>query len=211
LNYNSLFMQKKKEEEKNKKVKKQEKKNETTGKIKKPSVKKDILTHKKEEKKEVIKEEKEEKIVPEIVEEAFEGEARLLAAKPSKYWEAVGRRKTSIARVRLFTKGEKALMVNEKEFKVYFPTVDLQEAAVSPLKKMKCIDRFSMSALVRGGGIHSQAEAVKHGISRALVVFNPDFQKRLRRAGFLTRDSRMKERKKFGLKRARRAPQWQKR
>jgi small subunit ribosomal protein S9 len=207
-------MQKKKEEEKIKKVKKPEKKIESEEKTKKPLEKKDVLTHKKEEKKEIIKKEeaiKEEKISPEIVEEAFEGEERLLAAKPSKYWEAVGRRKTSIARVRLFTKGEKALMVNEKEFKVYFPTVELQEAAISPLKKMKCIDRFSMTAIIKGGGIHSQAEAVKHGISRALVVFNPDFQKRLRRAGFLTRDSRMKERKKFGLKRARRAPQWQKR
>jgi small subunit ribosomal protein S9 len=65
--------------------------------------------------------------------------------------------------------------------------------------------------VVKGGGINSQAEAVRHGITRALVVFNPEYRKRLRKAGFLTRDSRMKERKKFGLKRARKAPQWSKR
>jgi len=64
---------------------------------------------------------------------------------------------------------------------------------------------------VKGGGFHAQAEAVRHGIARALVIFNPDFRKRLKRAGFLTRDPRMRERKKFGLKRARRAPQWAKR
>jgi small subunit ribosomal protein S9 len=71
--------------------------------------------------------------------------------------------------------------------------------------------KFSVSAVVRGGGLHSQAEAIRHGVARALVLFNEEFKKRLKKAGFLTRDPRMKERKKFGLKRARRAPQWQKR
>jgi small subunit ribosomal protein S9 len=76
---------------------------------------------------------------------------------------------------------------------------------------MKSLDRFRMVAVVKGGGIRAQAEAVRHGIARALTIFNPDYRKRLRKAGFLTRDPRMKERKKPGLRRARRAPQWSKR
>ena len=76
---------------------------------------------------------------------------------------------------------------------------------------MKVLDKFKVTVRVKGGGIHSQAEAVRHGIARALVGINPDFRKRLRRVGYLTRDSRMRERKKFGLRRARRGPQWSKR
>ncbi|MBZ9571826.1 30S ribosomal protein S9 [Patescibacteria group bacterium] len=128
-----------------------------------------------------------------------------------KYFEAVGRRKTAVARIRLFTKGEKKFLVNEKPFDIYFPTFELRQIAQAALKKMKCLDRFRISAKVKGGGYHSQAEAVRHGISRTLVLFNSYFRKRLKKAGFLTRDSRMRERKKFGLKRARKAPQWQKR
>ena len=131
--------------------------------------------------------------------------------KPVKYYEAVGRRKTSIARVRLFTQGEKDFLINEKPLDIYFPILELQEIAKSPLSKMNCLDRFRVLVRVKGGGFHSQAEAVRHGASRALVSFNPDFKKRLKKAGFLTRDPRARERKKFGLKRARRAPQWRKR
>jgi len=132
-------------------------------------------------------------------------------AKPAKYFEAVGRRKTSIARVRLFTQGNKAFLVNQKPLEVYFPAFELQEIVKSPLIKMNCLDKFGVSVKVKGGGLHSQTEAIRHGISRALVLFNPDFRKKLKKAGFLKRDPRMRERKKFGLKRARRAPQWQKR
>lgn len=128
-----------------------------------------------------------------------------------RYWEAVGRRKTSVARVRLFTKGDKEIMVNERSYLQYFPTKELQLTLSDPLVRMKNIDKFRVSVKVFGGGMRGQAEAIRHGISRALVRFNPDFKKRLQRAGFLTRDSRMKERKKFGFKSARRAPQWQKR
>lgn len=131
--------------------------------------------------------------------------------KISRYFEAVGRRKTSIARVRLFTQGEKVILINEKLFQSYFSNLELQRIVISSLEKMKAIDKFRISVKVKGGGIHSQAEAVRHGITRALVKFNPDFRKRMRRAGYLTRDPRMRERKKFGLKRARRAPQWSKR
>jgi small subunit ribosomal protein S9 len=133
------------------------------------------------------------------------------AKKTERYFEAVGRRKTAAARVRLFTRGEKEFLVNDKPYQLYFPTLDLQKIATESLEKMNCLDRFRISVKARGGGLHAQAEAVRHGIARALVKFNPNFRKRLKKAGFLTRDPRMRERKKFGLKRARRAPQWQKR
>jgi len=130
---------------------------------------------------------------------------------PVKYYEAVGRRKRAIARVRLFTRGDKDFTVNTKPYTKYFPTKELQHIADEALKKMKVTDKFSVSVLVKGGGIAGQAVAVRHGTARALVKFNLDFRKRLKRAGFLMRDPRKVERKKFGLKKARRAPQWSKR
>ncbi len=128
-----------------------------------------------------------------------------------RYFEGTGRRKTSVARVRLYTKGDKDILVNDVDYKEYFKIADHQLIILDSLEKMKSIGRFRVVATVKGGGIHSQAEAIRHGIARALVEFNPDYRKRLRKANFLTRDSRMKERKKFGLKRARKAPQWSKR
>jgi len=127
------------------------------------------------------------------------------------YYEGVGRRKTSVARVRIYPKGKErdSFLVNERNYQDYFPTLELREIIFSPFKKLKV--RFPVTVKVRGGGIHSQAEAVRLGLSRALTLFNPDFRPILRKAGYLTRDPRMRERKKFGLKRARRAPQWQKR
>ena len=137
---------------------------------------------------------------------------KIVQKKPKeKYLEATGRRKTAVARVRLFAQGEKIFSVNGKPLANYFSSSQLQEIIKEPLFIMNILDRFGVSAIVKGGGIHSQAEAVRHGISRALVISNPDFRKRLKKAGFLTRDPRMKERKKFGLKRARKAPQWSKR
>ncbi len=129
----------------------------------------------------------------------------------NQYFESVGRRKTSVARVRLFNQEKKGIIINEKDYKEYFPTVELQQKAIFPLEVLKSLNRFYFTIKVKGGGISSQAEAVAHGISRALVEFNEDFKKRLRKEGALTRDPRMRERKKFGLKRARRAPQWKKR
>ena len=128
-----------------------------------------------------------------------------------KYLEATGRRKTAVARVRLFAQGEKTFSINGKPLENYFSNSQLQEIVKAPLFIMNILDRFGVSVIVKGGGIHSQAEAVRHGISRALVISSPDFRKRLKKAGFLIRDPRMKERKKPGLKRARRAPQWSKR
>jgi small subunit ribosomal protein S9 len=133
------------------------------------------------------------------------------AKKTEKYYEAVGRRKTAIARVRLYTKGDKMFLVNDLPFENYFKGAEFKNIIESPLVKMNCTDRFRVTARVLGGGINAQAEALRHGIARALVLFNADFKKRLKKSGYLTRDPRMKERKKPGLKKARRAPQWAKR
>lgn len=130
--------------------------------------------------------------------------------KVERYFEAVGRRKTAIARVRMYTRSGDVL-VNGKKYGEYFPTLDLQKTVEDALQKMKLWGRFRVSVKVTGGGIHAQAEAVRHGLARCLIKFNPDFRKRLKRVGFLKRDPRAKERKKFGLKKARRAPQWAKR
>ena len=161
----------------------------------------DAVVHKKEE--------------PNISEELVEGEEHNAlfedASRPERYWEAVGRRKTAVARVRLYTKGDKGIFVNGKSFEAYFQAPEFRAIVEDALKKMKSLERFRASIKVSGGGVISQAEAARHGIARALTKFNPDFRKRLRRAGFLTRDPRAKERKKFGLKKARRAPQWAKR
>jgi len=133
------------------------------------------------------------------------------AVESERYIEAVGRRKTAVARVRLFTKGEKEFLVNDKNYKDYFPNFELQKTILTPLEMMNSEDKFRISVKVKGGGVNAQAGAIRHGISRAMIKFNPDFRKRLKKAGLLTRDPRMRERKKFGLKRARRGPQWSKR
>lgn len=131
--------------------------------------------------------------------------------KDIKYFEAIGRRKRASARVRLFTSGKKEIIINDKDYKNYFPILSLQKTIESPLEKLSSLDKFGIFIKVSGGGISAQAEACRHGISRALVLLNPYFRKRLKKSGYLTRDSRRRERKKFGLKRARRAPQFSKR
>ncbi len=122
----------------------------------------------------------------------------------------VGRRKTAAARVRL-TLGTGAIMINGKSLEIYFPLALLQETVVSPLSVVSKRDDFDVSVKVRGGGVHGQAGAVRHGIARALVTWNPEWRKALKAEGFLTRDPRAKERKKPGLYRARRGHQWRKR
>ncbi|MBZ1348237.1 MAG: 30S ribosomal protein S9 [Candidatus Nealsonbacteria bacterium] len=131
--------------------------------------------------------------------------------KPTKYFEAVGRRKTAVARVRLFEGLGFENLVNDKPLKSYFPCFELQQTALSSLEKINCLDKFYILVKAKGGGLNAQAEAVRHGLAKALTIFNLDFRKTLKKAGYLTRDPRMRERKKFGLKRARRAPQWSKR
>lgn len=130
--------------------------------------------------------------------------------KKERYFEANGGRKTASARARLYTKGV-GITINDKDYLEYFKSVKDQSKVFSPFKTMKISDKLRATVKVQGGGIGAQAEAARNAISRALVKFNTDFKKRLRKAGYLTRDSRMVERKKYGLKKARRAPQWAKR
>jgi len=130
--------------------------------------------------------------------------------KNRQYHYSAGKRKTSVARVKIFEGGSGAFTVNGKEFKEYFKGVS-RENALAPLTMTDNAKVFDVEVTVKGGGKESQSDAIRHGISRALVLFNPDLRPMLKKEGFLRRDARIKERKKPGLKRARRAPQWQKR
>lgn len=135
------------------------------------------------------------------------------------YYESIGRRKESIARVRLFTRksadevqSDKALItVNGKDYTDYFRDTFLASLVEEPLRRLKSLNRFKALVHVRGGGISGQAQAVTHGISRALEKFDANFRKKLKKSGLLKRDPRAKERRKYGLKKARKAPQWRKR
>lgn len=149
--------------------------------------------------------------IPVIEAADAEVEALFEKQKGDRYYEAVGRRKTAVARVRLFTKGDRSFTVNKKPFDKYFTAKQFVNVVNAPLEKMNCAGRFTITAQASGGGINAQAAAIRHGITRALVLFNADFKKRLKKSGYLTRDPRMKERKKPGLKGARRSPQWAKR
>lgn len=131
-----------------------------------------------------------------------------MASKTSLY--GVGRRKTAVAQVVLLP-NEKNYTVNEKGVNDYFSTVDMRNSAVAPLVLTSQMEQYGFKARVHGGGKRAQADAVKLGIARALLDIDPNWRKQLKEAGMLTRDPRMKERKKFGLKRARRAPQFSKR
>jgi small subunit ribosomal protein S9 len=128
-----------------------------------------------------------------------------------RYIEAVGRRKTAVARVRISISSKNVYTINGKTLNAYLPTTVLQNVVKDPLNKAGIETKFSVSAMVNGGGINAQAEAIRHGISRALVDFDIELRKHIKKLGFLKRDPRAKERKKFGLKGARRAPQWSKR
>ncbi|MFA5084024.1 MAG: 30S ribosomal protein S9 [Candidatus Paceibacterota bacterium] len=140
----------------------------------------------------------------------IEKTSKTAPVKADRYFEAVGRRKTAIARVRLYNhKG--GISVNEKDYLKYFPTNRLQQMALSPLEKTKLNGKINVIVRVSGGGLSSQAEAVRHGLSRALVLFDANLKSTIKGLGYLRRDPRMVERKKFGLKKARRAPQWAKR
>jgi len=128
----------------------------------------------------------------------------------ARYVETVGRRKTAIARVRLI-KGKGEVTINGKKADAYFPMIRLRAAFEAPLERLSLRDKVDISAKVSGGGTTAQAEAIRHGIARALIVYMPETKLQLHAFGFLTRDPRMVERKKYGLKKARRAPQWAKR
>lgn len=125
------------------------------------------------------------------------------------YTEGIGRRKTATARVRITPAKQNSVVVNEKELAEYFVLAEAQAVVLAALKSAG--EKFSVTAKVHGGGMKAQAEAVRHGMSRALIKHTPELRKELKVQGFLKRDPRAKERKKFGLKAARRAPQWSKR
>ena len=127
-----------------------------------------------------------------------------------RYYEAVGRRKRAVARVRLYP-GDGQVVINETGLQQYFGRPQDQQNAVSALKLTDNEDRFNLSVLVKGGGNTGQSVAVRHGTARALLKYDPNLKPLLRQAGYLTRDPREKERKKPGLKRARKAPQYTKR
>lgn len=131
--------------------------------------------------------------------------------KENNYFPAVGRRKSAIAQVRLFPKGTGNIEVNKRKFIEYFSEALLQEKIYEPLKLVGLDKKVDITVKVVGGGKTGQAEAVRHGISRALQNMDKELRKTLKVAGFLKRDARIKERKKPGLRRARRAPQWAKR
>ncbi|MEK7509307.1 MAG: 30S ribosomal protein S9 [Patescibacteria group bacterium] len=126
-----------------------------------------------------------------------------------KYIEAVGRRKTASARVRLASAKSTSIMVNDKNASDYFPLPVMVDTVNAPFKTVG--GAYTVTAIVKGGGHKAQAEAVRHGISRALTEMDAALRKDLKVKGYLKRDPRAKERKKFGLKAARRAPQWSKR
>ena len=128
------------------------------------------------------------------------------------YYEAVGRRKTASARVRIYLAGEETeFVVNGKQLDDYFPRLTDRSRLMEPLEKTENASRFNVSVLVQGGGITGQSDAVRMGIARALCKYDANLRAPLKANGFLTRDERAKERKKPGLKRARKAPQYTKR
>lgn len=129
----------------------------------------------------------------------------------SKYYEAVGRRKTSSARVRITPSAKTTVVVNDKEHTDYFKTKELQNLSIESLVKTLPDKSFEITVKVSGGGINGQAESVRLGIARALEVFDAELRAPLKKEGFLTRDGRAKERRKFGLKKARKSKQWSKR
>ena len=134
-----------------------------------------------------------------------------------KYIEAIGRRKTSTARVRITPSSKVSFIVNKKEAKEYFQCEETRRLVYDPIIKGalvtegKASQKWSIEVKVNGGGQHSQAEAVRHGLARALAESDPESRPKMKTLGYLKRDPRSKERRKFGLKKARKAPQWSKR
>ena len=129
----------------------------------------------------------------------------------TKYFEAVGRRKTAIARVRLHPAAKSSFEINGKTLEAYFPVLEMQANATDPFTNGKAAEKFHVTAKLTGGGISAQSEALRHGISRALLVYDIQLRGKLKKLGYLKRDPRAKERRKFGLKKARKSPQWSKR
>jgi small subunit ribosomal protein S9 len=128
-----------------------------------------------------------------------------------KYFEAVGRRKTAIARVRLFPGTKAGYEVNGKSLEEYFPVKEMQLTASEAIANAKAGEKFHVTVKLVGGGISAQSEAMRHGVARALLEYDIQMRSTLKKLGFLKRDPRAKERRKFGFKKARKSPQWSKR
>ena len=128
-----------------------------------------------------------------------------------KYFYGTGRRKSSVARVRVYENGTGSIIINGRDIDDYFGLETLKLIVREPLVTTAMVGKVASVVTVAGGGVYGQAGAIRHGISRALVLVNPEYRASLKAAGFMTRDPRMKERKKYGLKAARRAPQFSKR
>lgn len=127
------------------------------------------------------------------------------------YFEAIGRRKTARARVRITPAAKQSFELNGKTLEQYFVTAELQAIATDAFTKPKIAQKFKVTAMLSGGGIHGQAESLRHAISRALLDYDILLRGKLKKLTFLKRDPRAKERRKFGLKKARKSPQWSKR
>lgn len=127
------------------------------------------------------------------------------------YFYGRGGRKTATARVRIYLKGKGDITINNLKFAEYLPTKELQNTVLQPLVLTDHDKSVNVTVMVTGSGKIAQSEAIRHGVARALLLVNPDLRPALKAAGYLTRDPRVKERKKPGLRRARRAPQWAKR
>ncbi len=134
------------------------------------------------------------------------------SGKESKeYYRAIGRRKTAVAVVKLTKASKTSYIINGKTIEVYFPTLELKKIVTGAFETATPAEKFEIIVTTKGGGSHAQAEAVRHGISRALVLFDQELRSVLKKAKMLKRDPRQVERKKFGLKKARKSPQWSKR
>ena len=135
--------------------------------------------------------------------------ATYVSSRP--YMYGTGRRKSSVARVHLIPGGTGKITINKRDIDDYFGLDTLKLIVRQPLNTLNVLDKFDVECTVAGGGVSGQAGAIRHGISRALLLVDDAYRAPLKAAGFLTRDPRMKERKKYGLKAARRAPQFSKR
>ncbi len=132
-------------------------------------------------------------------------------ATAKQYTEKIGRRKTSTARVRVTPASKNSFLVNDKDVKEYFPTEALMKVVHQVMEMVKPGEKYEITVHVNGGGIHSQSEAIRHGLARIFSENSDEDRTALKKEGYLKRDPRAKERRKFGLKKARKAPQWSKR
>ena len=133
-----------------------------------------------------------------------------MATEP-RYIEAVGRRKTSVARVRATEAAKTTFDINGKDLNEYFKTDEQRMIAEAAINKVGVTQKFKITVKVNGGGAHSQSEALRHGLARVLIIWDIELRGKEKALGYLKRDPRAKERRKFGLKKARKAPQWSKR